>query len=87
MTRNNRRGPRPTHGEQVDNHSVSYENKQSSDPHYRRNPIRHLYRIRRSVQNNKTRHDLLLELWHAAQYLYTALGWRSGHCAQGTTLN
>ena len=39
------------------------------------------------AQNNKTRHDVLLELWHAAQYLYTALGWRSGHCAQGTALN
>ena len=54
VTRNNRRGPRSKHGKRADNHSVSYENLLSTSDEI---PIRHLYRICRCGQSNKTRHD------------------------------
>ena len=52
VTRNNRRGHDRYTGKRADNHSVSYESLTSDEF-----PIRHLYRISRCGQNNKTRHD------------------------------
>ena len=84
VTRNSRRDPRSIHGKTC--RQPRCVSRKLAE-HFRRipDPSPSQDQPLRTEQQNPPR--LLLELWHAAQCLYTAPGWRSGHNVQGTTPN